>query len=53
MDLGIVGAAIYGAISMDQHSKRSHPNKAADVVFAKASEIKSWVLSPSTPVCSN
>src|SRR5215472_13143125 len=35
MDLGIVGAAIYGAISMDQHSKRSHPNKAADVVFAK------------------
>jgi hypothetical protein len=31
----LLGAAIYGAISMDQRSPRSHPNKAADVVFAK------------------
>src|ERR1051325_1042472 len=32
MNLGIVGAAIYGEIFIDQHSKRSHPNKAVDVV---------------------
>jgi hypothetical protein len=29
---GIVGAAIYRAILIDQHSLRSHPNKAVDVV---------------------
>src|ERR1039458_2017998 len=32
---GIVGAAIYGAIFIDQHSKRSHPNKAVDVVVCQ------------------
>src|SRR5260370_11843711 len=29
---GIVGAAIYREILIDQRSKRSHPNKAVDVV---------------------
>ena len=32
---GIVGAAIYRAILIDQHSKRSHPNKAVDVVVCQ------------------
>ena len=32
---GIVGAAIYGEIFIDQRSKRSHPNKAVDVVVCQ------------------
>ena len=32
---GIVGAAIYREIFIDQRSLRSHPNKAVDVVLAK------------------
>ena len=32
---GIVGAAIYREIFIDQHSKRSHPNKAVDVVVCQ------------------
>src|SRR5229473_7971394 len=32
---GIVGAAIYRAILIDQHSLRSHPNKAVDVVVCQ------------------
>ncbi len=38
---GIVGAAIYRAILIDQHSKRSHPNKAVDVVVCPTSWIDS------------
>ena len=38
---GIVGAAIYGAILIDQHSLRSHPNKAVDVVVCQTSWIES------------
>jgi hypothetical protein len=38
---GIVGAAIYGEILVDQHSKRSHPNKAVDVVVCQTSWIDS------------
>jgi hypothetical protein len=34
---GIVGAAIYGEILVDQRSKRSHPNKAVDVVVCQTS----------------
>jgi hypothetical protein len=36
---GIVGAAIYRAILIDQHSLRSHPNKAVDVVVCQTSWI--------------
>src|SRR6266436_6753141 len=36
---GIVGAAIYRAIFIDQHSLRSHPNKAVDVVVCQTSWI--------------
>src|SRR5229473_7967718 len=35
MNLGLVGAAIYRAILIDQHSLRSHPNKAVDVVVCQ------------------
>jgi hypothetical protein len=38
---GIVGAAIYGEIFIDQRSKRSHPNKAVDVVVCQISWIES------------
>jgi hypothetical protein len=38
---GIVGAAIYGEIFIDQRSKRSHPNKAVDVVVCQTSWIDS------------
>jgi hypothetical protein len=38
---GIVGAAIYGEILVDQHSKRSHSNKAVDVVVCQTSWIDS------------
>jgi hypothetical protein len=38
---GIVGAAIYGEIFIDQRSKRSHPNKAVDVVVCQTSGIDS------------
>jgi len=38
---GIVGAAIYREILIDQHSKRSHPNKAVDVVVCQTSCIDS------------
>src|ERR1700724_3626426 len=38
---GIVGAAIYRAILIDQHSARSHPNKAVDVVVCQTSWIDS------------
>jgi len=38
---GIVGAAIYRAILIDQHSLRSHPNKAVDVVVCQTSWIDS------------
>src|SRR5260370_4622476 len=38
---GIVGAAIYRAILIDQHSLRSHPNKAVDVVVCQTSCIDS------------
>src|SRR5260370_19368076 len=38
---GIVGAAIYRAILIDQHSLRSHPNKAVDVVVCQTSWIES------------
>jgi hypothetical protein len=38
---GIVGAAIYRAILIDQHSPRSHPNKAVDVVVCQTSWIES------------
>src|SRR6266478_9574728 len=38
---GIVGAAIYRAIFIDQHSLRSHPNKAVDVVVCQTSWIDS------------
>ena len=31
-NLGLLGTAIYGAIFIDQHSFRSHPNKAVDIV---------------------
>ena len=34
---GIVGAAIYGEIFIDQRSLRSHPNKAVDVVVCQTS----------------
>jgi hypothetical protein len=33
---GIVRAAIYGAILIDQHSLRSHPNQAVDVVVCQS-----------------
>jgi hypothetical protein len=33
---GIVGAAIYREIFIDQRSKRSHPNKAVDVVVCQS-----------------
>ena len=35
MNLGLLGAAIYRAILIDQHSLRSHPNKAVDVVVCQ------------------
>ena len=38
-DLGLLGAAIYRAIFMDQQSKRSHPNKAVDVVACQTFQI--------------
>ena len=38
---GIVGAAIYGEIFIDQRSERSHPNKAVDVVVCQTSWIDS------------
>ena len=38
---GIVGAAIYGDIFIDQRSLRSHPNKAVDVVVCQTSWIDS------------
>jgi hypothetical protein len=38
---GIVGAAIYGEIFIDQRSERSHPNKAVDVVVCQTSCIDS------------
>ena len=38
---GIVGAAIYGEILIDQRSLRSHPNKAVDVVVCQTSWIES------------
>jgi hypothetical protein len=38
---GIVGAAIYGEIFIDQRSLRSHPNKAVDVVVCQTSWIDS------------
>jgi len=38
---GIVGAAISGEIFIDQHSSRSHPNKAVDVVVCQTSWIDS------------
>jgi len=37
----MVGAAIYGEIFIDQRSKRSHPNKAVDVVVCQTSWIDS------------
>ena len=36
---GIVGAAIYREIFIDQRSLRSHPNKAVDVVVCQTSWI--------------
>jgi hypothetical protein len=49
---GIVGAAIYGEIFIDQRSLRSHPNKAVDVVVCQSSCIDSGsrVLASSTSV---
>jgi len=41
MNLGLLGAAIYGEIFIDQRSKRSHPNKAVDVVVCQTSGIDS------------
>src|SRR5216683_6957772 len=41
MNLGLLGAAIYRAILIDQHSLRSHPNKAVDVVVCQTSWIDS------------
>jgi hypothetical protein len=38
---GIVGAAIYREILIDQRSLRSHPNKAVDVVVCPTSWIDS------------
>jgi hypothetical protein len=38
---GIVGAAIYRAILIDQRSKRSHPNKVMDVVVCQTSWVDS------------
>jgi hypothetical protein len=35
MNLGLYGAAIYREILIDQHSKRSHPNQAVDVVVCQ------------------
>jgi hypothetical protein len=49
MNLGLLGAAIYRAIFIDQHSSRSHPNKAVDVVVCQTSWIN-FVLASSTPV---
>src|SRR5712692_2944622 len=39
MNLGLLGAAIYRAILIDQHSLRSHPNKAVDVVVCQTFQI--------------
>ena len=39
---GIVGAAIYREIFIDQRSKRSHPNKAVDVVVCQSFWIDFW-----------
>src|SRR5713101_4261849 len=39
MNLGLLGAAIYRAILIDQHSLRSHPNKAVDVVARQTFQI--------------
>ncbi len=49
MNLGLLGAAIYGEIFIDQRSLRSHPNKAVDVVVCQTSWIDSGSRS-STPV---
>jgi hypothetical protein len=49
MNLGLLGAAIYRAIFIDQHSSRSHPNKAVDVVVCQPSG-STLVLASSTPV---
>jgi hypothetical protein len=38
---GIVGAAIYGEILIDQRVLRSHPNKAVDVVVCQTFRIES------------
>jgi hypothetical protein len=38
---GIVGAAIYGEIFIDQRVLRSHPNKAVDVVVRQTSWVES------------
>ena len=38
---GIVGAAIYREILIDQRSLRSHPNKAVDVVVRQTSWVES------------
>jgi hypothetical protein len=40
-NLGLLG--LLSGDLKDQHSKRSHPNKAADVVLVKLRE-KSWLL---------
>jgi hypothetical protein len=38
-DLGLLGAAIYSAISLDQPVLRSHPNKAVDVIVCQTFSI--------------
>jgi len=41
MNLGLLGAAIYREIFIDQRPLRSHPNKAVDVVVCQTSWIES------------
>jgi hypothetical protein len=41
MNLGLLGLPSYGEIFIDQRSKRSHPNKAVDVVVCPTSRIDS------------
>ena len=41
MNLGLLGAAIYREIFIDQRPLRSHPNKAVDVVVCQTSWIDS------------
>src|SRR5208283_5405548 len=50
-DLGLLGLLSTGRSSIDQQSKRSHPNKAVDVVVCQTFRIDSGSRAPSTPVC--